>query len=299
MSDFVSSFWSGYVAVITLVGIIGVALFVWIVTAGQAARKGKADVTGHVWDEDLVELNNPLPDWWRWMFYISVAFALGYLVLYPGLGSFKGVLGWTSHKEYREEVAEAKKQYEPLFDKYLKQDIKAVAADPEARQIGQHLFLTYCSQCHGSDAGGATGFPNLRDNDWLYGGEPENIQTTIMNGRNGMMPPFGPALGQDGVKAVANYVLSLSGARHDAALALKGKAIFATNCAACHGPTGTGNQFIGAPNLTDKIWLYGGSEKAVVETITKGRSGAMPAQKDNLGEAKVHLLAAYVYSLSH
>lgn len=299
MSDFVSSFWSSYIAVITLVGIIGVGLFVWIVTAGQTPVKGKAEVTGHVWDEDLVELNNPLPDWWRWLFYISVVFALGYLVLYPGLGSFKGLLGWTSHKEYREEVAAAEKQYEPLFDKYMKQDIKVLAANPEARQIGQHLFLTYCSQCHGSDAGGATGFPNLRDNDWLYGGTPEAIQTTILNGRSGMMPPFGPILGPEKVKEVANYVLSLSGAKHNAEEAKEGKAIFATNCAACHGPTGTGNQMIGAPDLADNIWLYGGSEKDVEETISKGRRGVMPAQKDALGEAKVHLLAAYVYSLSH
>jgi cytochrome c oxidase cbb3-type subunit 3 len=192
----------------------------------------------------------------------------------------------------------AAETYDPIFNKFLKQDLKAVAADPEAKQMGQRLFVTYCSQCHGSDAGGARGFPNLGDKDWLYGGDPETIKASIMNGRTGIMPPHGPVLGDAGVKEVANYVFSLSGKSHDANLAAAGKPKFEQICAACHTPAGTGMQALGAPNLTDKVWLYGSSEATVIETITKGRNGVMPAWKDFLGEAKVHLLAAYVYGLS-
>lgn len=299
MGDFVSSFWSGYVAVISLVSIIGCGIFLMAFSTRRAAGAAKPDTTGHVWDEDLAEFNNPLPRWWMWLFYITIVFALGYLALYPGLGSFRGMLGWSSHGQYDGEIAKANEEYGPIFAKYLKQDIPTVAAEPEARQMGQRLFLTYCSQCHGSDARGAKGFPNLTDNDWLYGGAPQTIVATITNGRSGVMPPWGAVLGEQGVKEVANYVLSLSGRQHDAALAEKGKAIFAANCVACHGPDGRGNSLMGAPNLTDKVWLYGGSEKTVIETITNGRNGMMPAQGGKLDEAKIHLLAAYVYGLSH
>jgi cytochrome c oxidase cbb3-type subunit 3 len=192
----------------------------------------------------------------------------------------------------------AAETYDPIFDKYLKMDVKAVAANPEANGMGQRLFLTYCSQCHGSDAGGSRGFPNLTDKDWLYGGDPETIKASITTGRGGIMPPHGPVLGDAGVKEVANYVFSLSGHKHDATLAAAGKPKFEQVCAACHTPAGTGMQALGAPNLTDKIWLYGGSEGAVIDTITKGRNGVMPAWKDFLGEAKIHLLTAYVYGLS-
>jgi cytochrome c oxidase cbb3-type subunit 3 len=299
MSDFVSSFWSVYVAAITLVSIVGCAIFLKALSTRRLAAGEKVDTTGHVWDGDLAEYNNPLPRWWSWMFYLTVFFALGYLALYPGLGSFAGLYGWTSHKQYDDEQAKAEATYGPIFNKFLKEDLKAVAADPEAQQMGQRLFLTYCSQCHGSDAGGAKGFPNLRDNDWLYGGDPETIKATITNGRAGVMPAWGPVLGEQGVKEVTQYVLSLSGRQHDAQLAAAGKTKFETICAACHMPNGTGNPALGAPNLTDNIWLYGGSEKAIEESITKGRNGMMPAQKDALSEAKIHLLAAYVYGLSH
>ncbi len=297
MSDFVSGFWNGYVTLITLASIFGCAVVLKLSTKRVAAGE-KVETTGHVWDEDLSEWNNPLPGWWRWLFYITIVFALAYLVLYPGLGSYPGLLGWTSRGQYNDESAQADAEYGPLFDKYLKQNLKMVAADPVANQMGQRLFLTYCYQCHGSDAGGGPGFPNLRDNDWLYGGDPETIQATIANGRNGFMPAWEPILGEQGVKQVANYVLSLSGRPHDAVLASAGKNIFASNCAVCHGPEGKGNQTIGAPNLTDRIWLYGGSEKTIMETIAKGRHGVMPAWKNRLGEGKIHLLAAYVYSLS-
>lgn len=299
MADFVSSFWGVYIALITLVSIIGCAVFLKAMSIRRLAPGQQADTTGHTWDEDLAEYNNPLPRWWSMLFYITVVFALAYLAYYPGLGSFNGIGGWTSAKQYEEEVAQAETKYGPIFNKYLAMDVKAVAADPEARQMGQRLFLTYCSQCHGSDARGAKGFPNLTDDDWLYGGDPDTIEATITHGRNGVMPPMIDAVGgPEGAKAVANYVRSLSGLPHDAQLAAAGKEKFVV-CAACHGPEGKGNPAIGAPNLTDGIWLYGGSEATIVETITKGRSGLMPAQQDKLSAAKIHLLTAYVWSLSN
>lgn len=298
MSDFVNGIWGWYVAALTLVSIIACVMLLKSQSTKRAAGAKQAELHGHVWDEDLAEYNNPLPRWWMWLFYLTIVFALIYLVLYPGLGSFAGVYGWTSRAEHQAETQQAETQYGPIFNRFAQQDLAVVANDPEARAIGQRLFLTYCSQCHGSDAGGGSGFPSLRDKDWLYGGEPVAIKASIMQGRNGIMPPLGQALGGEaGVKEIANYVLSLSGSPHDAALAAKGKEKFAI-CAACHGPEGKGNPQIGAANLTDQIWLFGGSEKTVMETITMGRVSQMPAHKDLLGEAKVHLLAAYVYSLS-
>ncbi len=296
MSDFVNSFWSWYVGLLTLLAIV--ACVVLLKSQSTARSAGAPQLHGHTWDEDLAEYNNPLPRWWMWMFYLTIVFALIYLVLYPGLGSFAGAFGWSSSGEHQAETEQATTEYGPIFNKFAQQDLAVVADDPEARAIGQRLFLTYCSQCHGSDAGGGFGFPNLRDKDWLFGGDPESIKASIMNGRSGVMPPMGPVLGGEAqVREVANYVLSLSGASSDAALAAKGKEKFAV-CAACHGADGKGNPAIGAPNLTDNIWLFGGSEKTVMETITSGRQSQMPAHKDFLGEAKVHILAAYVYSLS-
>lgn len=298
MSDFVSDFWGYYVAIVTLVSVIGCGVFLWVVSIRRGKPGEKVDTTGHIWDEDLQEWNNPLPRWWVWLFYLTIVFSLIYLVLYPGLGKFGGAFGWTSSGQFNDEVAQAEQQYGPIYNRYLQQDLKTVAASAEAREMGHRLFLTYCSQCHGSDAGGASGFPNLRDPDWLYGGDTEAIKTSIANGRSGVMPPMGAAMGGEaGTKAVANYVLSLAGAKHDAALATKGKEKFAV-CAACHGPEGKGNPAIGAPNLTDNVWLYSGSEKTIIETITLGRTGSMPAWKERLGDAKVHVLAAYVYGLS-
>ena len=307
MSDFTSDFWAWYVGAITVISVLACAVLLYASTTAQVVKDGQPDTTGHTWDEDLSEWNNPLPRWWMWMFYITIVFGLAYVVLYPGLGNYAGVLGWTSTGQFDDEQKQATVQYGPMFDKYLQQDIVKVAADPEARAIGQRLFLNNCAQCHGSDAGGGKGFPNLRDNDWLYGGDPETIKASITNGRNGVMPPLGGAMGgDDGVKDVANYVLSLSGRRHDELRAARGKSKFSTICAACHGPDGKGNKALGSPNLTDDIWLYGGSESTIMETINKGRGAnmvaagvsTMPAHKDVLGEAKIHVLAAYVYSLS-
>lgn len=302
MGDFFNEFWHYYIAVITIASIAGCGILLW----SQSKFKVKLDAdgkpqttTGHVWDEDLTELNSPMPRWWIGLFWISILFAAVYLVLYPGLGAWRGTLGWDQVSEYKAELKQAKAEYGPLFEQYAKLDLKAVAADPQAHAIGERLFLTYCSQCHGSDARGSKGFPNLADSDWLHGGEPDTIKTTIMGGRTGMMPPMGAALGSDkDIESVAHYVRSLSGLSADPIKVAFGKSKFAT-CVACHGAEGKGNTMLGAPNLADKTWLYGGSVDTVMETIRKGRTNTMPAFGDFLGEEKVHVLAAYVWSLSN
>jgi cytochrome c oxidase cbb3-type subunit III len=315
VSDFVSEFWSFYVAIGTLVSIGACGLLLYVMgrmrvkaasdaPAHSATGAGGAGTTGHVWDEDLAEYNNPLPRWWMWLFYLTIGFALVYLALYPGLGKLPGILGWTSAGAYASERKDFDDKLRPMYAKYLAMDLKEVAADPQAHAIGERLFLNYCAQCHGSDAGGSKGFPNLRDNDWLYGGDPQTIKESITNGRNGIMPPLGQVLGDQGVKNVAQYVRSLSGLPHDQLRAELGKASFMQICAACHGADGKGNQQLGAPNLTDQIWLYGGSEATIMETINKGRGtvGAvtrMPAHKELLDEGKIQLLAAYVWGLSN
>jgi cytochrome c oxidase cbb3-type subunit 3 len=310
MSDFTSGFWNIYITVLAVLGIAGCALLLWLqsrrkITAanahGDAADAAHAGTTGHIWDEDLMELNTPMPAWWMWMFYITIVFGIAYLFLYPGLGSYEGKLGWKSSGAYTEELAKADAEYGPLFDKYLKQDLKAVAADPQAHAMGERLFLTYCSQCHGSDARGGKGFPNLTGTVFLFGRDPETIETTITNGRNGQMPPMAAALGSEqDVENVANYVLSLTGGTADPAKAELGKAKF-VNCAPCHGAEGNGNPVLGAPALANKErkWLFGGSKETIAETIQKGRSSTMPTFKNFLGEAKIHVLAAYVWSLSN
>jgi cytochrome c oxidase cbb3-type subunit 3 len=297
MADFTSEFWSVAITVITIVSILGCAALLFSQSVRRRAG-GEAETTGHIWDEDLAEYSNPLPRWWMWLFYLTVVFALVYLVLFPGLGSFGGTLGWSSQQRFEAEMAQANRQFGPLYEKYRSMDLKAVAADPHARDMGQRLFLNNCAQCHGSDAGGSRGFPNLRDGDWLYGGTPEKIKESIAQGRSGLMPPQAAAVGTpEDVRDVAAYVLSLSGRTHDGLRAQRGKSKFTTLCAACHGQDGKGNPMLGAPNLSDKVWLYGGSEPAIVETISKGRNGIMPAHQELLGDAKVHLLAAYLLSL--
>ena len=298
MSQFTSRFWDFYIAIVVIVSIVGCGVFLRLQSARKVAGS-QTQTTGHTWDEDLGEYNNPLPRWWMWLFYITIAFGLAYLALYPGLGSYKGLLGWSEVGQYRDEEQRAAAKYGPIYDRFAKQDIVALAKNPDALAIGQKVFLNNCAQCHASDGGGARGFPNLTDNDWLYGGAPETIEATITNGRGGVMPPWGPVLGDEKVKDVAHYVMSLSGQAHDSIRAARGQDVFKQNCVACHGADGKGNQQIGAPNLIDKTWLYGGSEATIVETITKGRNGHMPAWKDILTPAQIHLVAAYVYSLSH
>ena len=302
MADFTSGFWSIYITVLTVLGIVGCALLLWsqstvkidIPKAGEEVK-----TTGHVWDEGLSELNNPMPRWWMWLFYITIAFSVIYLALYPGLGTFAGKLGWTSTGEYQAELKVADAEYGPLFEKFQKTDMKVLAKDPQARAIGERLFLTYCAQCHGSDARGSKGYPNLADSDWLHGGDPSVIKTTILKGRNGVMPPMGAAVGTDkDIENVAHYVQSLSGSNSDPIKTAFGKEKFGA-CAACHGADGKGNQAIGAPNLSDKTWLYGGSVATIMETIRGGRNNVMPAFEEFLGDAKVHLLAAYVWGMSN
>ena len=296
MADFVSGFWNAYVMVLVF---LSIAFCVFVLVSNNKARtSGPVGLHDHIWDETLQEYNNPLPRWWMYMFWITIIFAISYLAMYPGFGNNQGKLGWSSGGQWEAEQKAAAEKYGPIFAKFRTMDLNAVAGDKEANAMGQRLFLTYCAQCHGADAKGAKGFPNLTDSDWLYGGEPETIKTTVLGGRQGMMPPFGPALGADGVKDVANYVRSLSGLAHDSLRAQRGKELFAQNCVACHGPEAKGTQALGAPNLTDKTWLYGSSEATIIETVTNGRSNQMPAFKDFLGEDKVHLLAAYVLSLS-
>jgi cytochrome c oxidase cbb3-type subunit 3 len=302
MSDFTSGFWPIYISVITLVSIIGTWIFLKSQTTRKLAPGEKAELMEHTWDGDLQDLNNPLPRWWLGLFYGTLIFALVYLALWPGLGNFKGLLNWTQLGEYEAEVQKAEEKFQPIYAKFLGQNILAVSSDPEALAIGKNLYLTYCSQCHGSNAAGARGFPNLTDGDWLYGGDPDAIKASIAEGRMAMMPALGEALGADGTKEVAHYVMSLAGRDHDAALAAAGQPKFEENCAACHMPDGTGMQAMGAPNLTDNVWLYGGSEAAITESIVKGRNGVMPGMDQTMGttsnkEATLHRLAAYVYGL--
>lgn len=298
MDDFSVPAWNFVIVIAAVGGIIG--LWLLIVWQERVKSSDQSETTGHVWDENLTELNNPLPLWWRNLFYITLVFGAVYLILYPGLGSYGMLLGWTQVKQYEEQMAEAEARYGPIFEKYLDQPIERLAENPEARQIGERLYASYCTVCHGSDAGGVVGFPNLKDGDWLYGGTPEAIETSILKGRTGVMPAWEAALGGgEGVEQVTAYVLSMSGRNVDEAKAAAGKAKYDTLCFACHGPDGTGNQQLGAPNLTDDVWLYGGSPQAVAASIAKGRRGVMPAHEEFLGEAKVHLLAAFIFSLSN
>lgn len=299
MADFVHEGWGFYIAIITLASLAACVVLLKVMSTRKLEPGEKTGTTGHVWDEDLQEWHNPMPRWWMWLFYITIVFSVIYLVLYPGLGAYNGYFGWSSSGQYREEQHQAAARFGPVIDRFLKQDVARVAADPEAREIGQRLFLNYCAQCHGSDAGGSRGYPNLRDSDWLWGGSPEAIRNTLLEGRKGMMPPMGAAVGgADDVRDVAHHVLALAGRTHDGLRAQRGKPKFATACAACHGAEGKGNTQLGAPNLIDDIWLHGGTEAAIVETIVKGRMNEMPAHKDFLDEGKIHLLTAYVLGIS-
>jgi cytochrome c oxidase cbb3-type subunit 3 len=302
MSDFYSSFWDWYIAIITLVSVVGCAIFLKSQSKSRVKLldSGEPESTAHVWDGDLREYQHPLPRWWVGLFYLTVVFGLGYLVLFPGLGTqYKGVLQWSSARELQAENQVADARFGAIFDAYLKRDLVAVAADPRARQIGQRIFLNTCSQCHGSDARGARGFPNLTDEVWIWGGTPEAIETTITEGREAIMPPQKDAVGsRDDAVDVANYVLSLSGATHDAARVARGQQKFAGVCSACHGADAKGNQQLGAADLTARAKTYGNSQTAILDAIEHGHHGVMPAHKDVLTPAQIHLVAAYVYGLS-
>jgi len=298
MSDFISNFWSVYITAITLGGIVACAVLLWA-TSRKKVASGADNTTGHVWDEDLREMNNPLPLWWVGLFVITILFSIGYLYLYPGLGSATGGYGWTSVGQYNEEVAQSNAALKPLYAGFDAQNPEPLAKDAKAMAIGERLFMNNCAQCHGSDARGSKGFPNLTDADWLHGGTPDKIKETLLQGRMGVMPPMAAAVGSpDDVKNVAHYVLSLSNSPHDSLRASLGKTKFGA-CAACHGMDGKGNQAIGAPNLTDKVWLHGWGEEAIVAMVNNGKTNQMPAQKDRLTDSQIHVLTAYVWGLSN
>jgi cytochrome c oxidase cbb3-type subunit III len=311
MSDFVSEFWSSYVAALTLASIAGCAILLVVMSrarARQAADQAAPEkaTTGHVWDGDLTEYNNPLPKWWLNLFWITLFFGIAYLLLFPGFGSMRGMLGWTSSGAYAKERQDVEDRTRPLFEQYLKTDVRTLAANADARAMGERLFLNYCAGCHGSAATGGKGFPNLTDKSWLYGGDPDTIEKSILDGRMGVMPAMGPVIGEENVANVVAYVRSLSRLAHDPFKAQVGKPVFMQNCAACHGADGKGNHAVGAPDLTDEDWLYGSSQPTITESVMRGRhadaaSGAlaMPAWRATLGEAKAHVLAAYVWGLSN
>jgi cytochrome c oxidase cbb3-type subunit III len=290
-----TSFWSAYIIVLTAITIIG---SFWILFANRSRPGDSEAKTGHVYD-GIEEYDNPLPAWWLYMFVITLVFAIGYLIAYPGLGNFKGLLGWTQIDQWQREVQRAEERYEPVFARYRDKPVEEIAQSPEALRMGQRLFANSCSQCHGSDARGSRGFPNLADADWIWGGSVDAIRSSIVNGRQAAMPPWAAVLGDKGVNDVAHYALTLSGALQPSAESAAGEAQFKAICGSCHGADGTGNQMLGAPNLSDDIWLYGNDLNQVKHAIIYGRNGKMPAFADQLNSDKIELLTAYVYSLSN
>ena len=307
MSDFTHGFWSWFVAAISVISVLACGLLLYL--AGKAtvvAHDGQSvgdkddNTTGHVWDENLRELNNPLPRWWLWLFILTIIFALVYLVVFPGLGNYKGILKWSAQDEHQQNVAQLRAQAAPLFAAFTAQSVDALVKDPRALAVGERLYMNNCSQCHGSDGAGSKGFPNLTNANSAWMGERSaaHIVQTITNGRAGLMPPMGAAVGGEAeINDVANYVLSLSGSPHNEVKAFSGKAKF-TTCAACHGADGKGNKALGAPNLTDDYWMYGWGEAAIVNAIKNGKNNIMPAQSPKLSAEQIHVLAAYVLSLS-
>jgi cytochrome c oxidase cbb3-type subunit 3 len=293
-----STFWNWFV----IIGTVGSMLACWWLlhwTKGVSNRKGDAiGSTGHVWDHDLVELNAPLPRWWLHLFNITIIFGFVYFALYPGLGNVSGLLGWTQLSQYQEEIVQSDTKHQEVFAQFRSMSDQQLVANSQARETGRRLFANNCAMCHGSDGRGAPGFPNLTDNDWLYGSEFGLILASISSGRQGVMPPLGEVLGQQGVLEAAVYVQQLAGQKADPALAAAGKSRYDMMCVACHGPDGRGNPALGAPNLTDDIWLYGGNPEAIMQTIRQGRNGNMPAHENLLNEDRRRLLAAYVAGLS-
>ena len=297
MSDFVSNGWSLFVAAAT---VLGLALCLALLIIASRRKVMAADnSTGHVWDEDIRELNNPLPRWWMVLFVLTVVFSALYLALYPGLGGYAGRLGWSSTGQFEAEQAKAREAMRTIYARFDGLPVETVARDPQAMGIGERLFANNCATCHGSDAKGSKGFPNLTDNDWLYGGSGETLIETITRGREGTMPPMAAAVGNgEDVRNLAHYVLSLSGSPHNSVAAALGKSRF-TACAACHGMDGRGNQALGAPNLTDKVWLHGWGEPAIVAMINNGKHSHMPEHGSRLSPEQIRVLAAYVWGLSH
>ena len=301
MSDFDAAGWSIYVAALTLLSLVACLVLLFVAARRQVVLRADGTVdetTGHVWDEDLRELNNPLPRWWMWLFIVTVVFSLAYLWLYPGFGSARGSLGWSSISQYEDERAKAAELSAPLYARLASMSHEQLAADKQALGVGERLFVNQCATCHGSDARGSKGFPNLTDDDWLWGGTIDKIKETIAGGRQGAMPPMAAAVGSaSDVRNVAHYVLSLSGSAHDNVAAQLGRDKFGI-CAACHGVGGKGNPALGAPNLSDKVWLHGWGEQAIVQVVTNGKTSVMPAHAGRLSTEQIDVLAAYVWQLS-
>lgn len=298
MSDFISSGWGIWITTIALGGIV---FCLWLLYTQRVWLKKEVEVsedTGHVWDGDLTELNNPVPRWWTVMYLLLCLVAIAYLVLYPGLGSWKGTLGFTAAKQVQQQQEDINQRLEPVYARYREMPIEQIAADADARDIGQRLFLNNCALCHGSDAQGSFGFPNLANKAWLWGGEPEQILASITQGRHGMMPPQSQLSAAEAAD-VAEYVRSLAGLAHDSLRVVPGKRVFDGTCFACHGADGKGNPLLGAPDLTDDYWLYGSSAASIRQTVMQGRSGQMPAQENLLTTEQIRLLAAWVWGLSN
>ncbi|WP_198411222.1 cytochrome-c oxidase, cbb3-type subunit III [Marinimicrobium alkaliphilum] len=294
-----STFWSLWIIILT---VINVALILWVLLANRkVAVRDDEDPenrkTGHVYD-GIEEYDNPLPRWWFNLFIATLIFSAVYLLLYPGLGAFQGLLNWSSTKELRGHQQQAEARFSERFGVYAETPIAELAEDPQAMRIGMRLFANNCAVCHGSDGGGNWGYPNLTNNDWIWGGEPEQILVSIRDGRQANMPGWSNVLGESGIADVTEHVLRIAGREHNTERAERGAQAFARNCAACHGAEGKGNPVLGAPDLTNDIWLYGGEPQEIRQTLREGRFGVMPAQKDMLREDRIHLLAAYVYSLS-
>lgn len=290
-----TSFWSMWIIVLTTITFVGI---IWVLFANRKREQQSTDeTTGHEYD-GIQELDNPLPAWWFYMFVITIVWAIGYLILYPGMGNFPGVLGWTQVGQHDREVAAADAKYRDMRDRYMALSIEEIAADPKVRKMGMRMFGNNCAQCHGADAKGSYGFPNLTDGDWLYGGSPDEIEASITNGRQGTMPAWGDIIGDQGVTDVTAYVLSVNGRGAESAPAAAGEKVYQTYCVACHGADATGNPAMGAPNLANGIWLYGGNAEQISHSVRAGRAGVMPAHNSTLSEDKIHILAAYVYGLS-
>lgn len=292
-----SSGLSLYVVIGTILNIVAAVWLLLAMRKRPSESTTTSDTTGHVWDGDLREYNNPLPRWWLWLFVLSVIYSIGYLVVYPGMGNAKGTFGWSQKSQFEAMQAEQEKKSQAMLAQFAGRSAEELSTDPRAIAVGRNLFANNCSACHGSDGRGAPGFPNVTDGDWLWGGDPETIETTIREGRTAIMTPWIDVLGPKGVDDVVAHVLTLSGRKAATGNAEAGKAQFEAICSACHGVDGRGMQAVGGPNLTDNIWLYGGSIDKIHETVTKGRQGVMPAQGERLGAARVRLLTAYVLSL--
>jgi cytochrome c oxidase cbb3-type subunit 3 len=280
-----------------MLGTIGSLIVYLLILWMNRSISRPGQTTGHSYD-GIEEFDNPLPAWWFWGFVASIAFGFAYLIYYPGLGNFPGISGWTQIGQLEEAQAIAEERYGPIFAQYGDVPVDELSKDQDVLKMGRRLFATNCSVCHGATGQGSYGFPNLADSEWMWGGSSEAIETSILDGRNGLMVPWGPVLGDDGVAEAAQYVMSLSGREVDEAMAARGETHFQMYCAACHTAEGTGNVLFGAPDLTNEIWLYGNSQARIEHTIRNGRNSMMPSFRERLGEDKVHIVAAYVKSLS-